>query len=374
MTGTMVTKGSSILDSYPATVVAYRAMAEWTTLQFTRRQVDDAGTALVDRERQIPDGSDALVVINNWRACHAFPLNTFQMGLRDRAKQVDEDAIVAQRIKRLSAIELKLRIMPRLRLTQMQDIGGCRAIVTSTRQVRRLHDSYKRSQIKHRLVHTDDYIDNPRGSGYRGVHLVYRYFSDRNSAYNGFKVEMQLRTMLQHAWATAVETVGTFKQQALKSGLGDEQWLRFFALMGSILAISEGSPLVPDTPDNRSALVRELRYYVDELKVLQHLASYTAILDAVTPPKFSKYPYFLLELRPREGHLSVTPYSRRDARNASSGYVHAEQEARSKSAEEEERDAVLVSVDDMNALRKAYPNYFADTKRFAAEVVKATRS
>ena len=42
--------------------------------------------------------------------------------------------------------------------------------------------------------------------------------------------------------ATAVETVSTLRQQALKSSLGDPDWLRFFTLMGTAIAIREHAP------------------------------------------------------------------------------------------------------------------------------------
>ncbi|MBU6438396.1 MAG: hypothetical protein KGQ77_12790, partial [Betaproteobacteria bacterium] len=62
-------------------------------------------------------------------------------------------------------------------------------------------------------------------------------------AFNNQKIEVQLRTRLQHAWATAVEIVDAFTGQALKSGLklnsGDPKWRRFFALMSSVIAIRE---------------------------------------------------------------------------------------------------------------------------------------
>lgn len=41
-----------------------------------------------------------------------------------RAKKVDRDVIVAQRIKRLSSIQLKLERNPNMKLSQMQDLGG----------------------------------------------------------------------------------------------------------------------------------------------------------------------------------------------------------------------------------------------------------
>jgi ppGpp synthetase/RelA/SpoT-type nucleotidyltranferase len=107
-------------------------------------------------------------------------------------------------------------------LSQMQDIGGCRAIVSSAEGVAKLCASYAESDLKHILHQTDNYIDTPKDSGYRGVHLIYRYHSDRRQDYNSLKIEMQLRSQLQHAWATAVETVGAFVRQALKSSVGEQ--------------------------------------------------------------------------------------------------------------------------------------------------------
>ena len=55
-----------------------------------------------------------------------------------------------------------------------------------------------------------DYIKTPKGTGYRGIHDVYVY--DVNSRIGtrleGLFVEIQYRTLVQHAWATAVEVIG----------------------------------------------------------------------------------------------------------------------------------------------------------------------
>ncbi|QHO76388.1 hypothetical protein ACH79_31000 [Bradyrhizobium sp. CCBAU 051011] len=169
------------------------------------------------------DYFEALDIINNWRSSHNFPLNTFHIGLKRRAKIIDPKAITAQRIKRLASIEAKLRRFPTMTLSQMQDIGGCRAIVATAQGVAKLCESYAESDLKHILHETDNYIDTPKDSGYRGVHLIYRYHSDRRQDYNSLKIEMQLRSQLQHAWATAVETVGAFVRQALKSSVGEQE-------------------------------------------------------------------------------------------------------------------------------------------------------
>ena len=172
---------------------------EWVTPQFTRGQVDAAGRVLVDPTYEFNDFENTLEIVSNWRSAHSRPLYTFRFGLRRYATNVDPGVLVAQRIKRLSSIILKLQLRPTMRLSRMQDIGGCRAVLNSLDAVRELQAQYKSSEIKHKLVSTDDYILNPKTSGYRSLHLVYSYFSDRKATHNGLKIEVQIRSLLQHA-------------------------------------------------------------------------------------------------------------------------------------------------------------------------------
>lgn len=248
----------------------------WVVPNFTKEEVNTAGKLFV---RLLLDdtsewGTDewekynhTVEIINNWRACHGYPLHTFQINLRRAANRFDSNALTARRTKRLISIAQKLHRLPKMKLTQMQDIGGCRAVVKSLAAVRQLDLYYqKESNIKHELITRDDYITWPQKSGYRGIHLVYRYFSDKKAKaiYNDLKIEIQLRSQYQHAWATAVETVGTFVRHALKSSQGPDEWLRFFALMGTAIAIRENAPLVPNTPTKRAELVAELDQYADK--------------------------------------------------------------------------------------------------------------
>ena len=181
----------------------------WAVPEFTRGSVDRAGRVLVTDPDVVTarELSEAFTVINNWRSSHSFPLNTMQVGLRRMARRVDPDALIAQRIKRISSIEAKLIRFRRMNLSQMQDIGGCRAIVKDVKSIRSLVEAYRESDLKHKMLRLDDYLDAPKSSGYRGIHLIYRYFSDRTETYNGLQIEIQVRTPLQHSWATAVETV-----------------------------------------------------------------------------------------------------------------------------------------------------------------------
>ena len=316
----------------------------------------------------ILDYQRARAVINNWRSSHAFPLNTFQMNLRDKTRVVDSAGFVAQRIKRLPAIQHKLERMPHLRLASIQDVGGCRAVVRSVAQVRKLRDMIRRSRIKHRFERETDYITEPKEVGYRGIHLVYRYHSDRTQAYEGLRIELQFRTMLQHAWATAVETVGQFRQEMLKSDEGDEDWLRFFALMGTAIANREKCPPVPNTPTSERELAGELKECAATLDIINQLESYRMAVT-VTPslkeiPTLKGKHFFLLRFDLETKDISVTGYMQSEVEEASRAY----QELEKASFAQEGPNVVLVSVERANLLQRAYPNFFLDTTKFVDEV------
>jgi hypothetical protein len=335
---------------------------EWEAPKFSAIELNAAGRMLISGKQPWTDEyQHTLEVINNWRNSHNFPLNTFKVTLRYKTSKVDRVGLTAQRIKRLWSIDLKLRNQPTMRLVQMQDIGGCRAVVSSVTKVRQLQRLY-RHYSSHALHDIDDYIEKPRATGYRGVHLIYRYFSEKNTAWNGLKIEIQLRSALQHAWATAVETVGTFIGQALKSSLGEKDWLRFFALTATYLARREKQPPVPNTPTNDSELSKEIAHHFKKLDVEAHLIGYTKALQDIQTGNIKNARYYLLELRAAQMSVNITGYKREELVKASADYARVDR------LSDDRSDAVLVSVDSIAALRQAYPNYFLDTHVFLQTV------
>jgi hypothetical protein len=357
---------------------------EWAQPLFSRVQINTAAKIMISGDPEwdtyVNDEGglkswvaywDARGAVDNWRSSHNYPLNTFKVTLRRKAIETDPAAIVAQRIKRMSSIEAKLKRFPTMRMCQMQDLGGCRAILKSVNAVRTLMKRYEESDLKHELDDIDDYLTNPKSSGYRGVHLIWKYYSDKKvpSVYNGLFIEMQLRSHRQHAWATAVETVGTFLRQSLKASQGEDRWLRFFALMGSVIARSERSThLVPNTPIKKSELLAEVKDAAEKLNVVYTLNRYAQALNIASEggvlPGFH---YYLLQLMPQEERMVVHAFARQELEEASRRYTEVEKEIASKPGAE----AVLVSVDSMKSLQRAYPNYFLDTGAFVSEVTAA---
>lgn len=333
--------------------------------QYDRSIVDTAGDALIGYE----DALDRLaarelnhaVVIDNWRAAHAYPLNTFAMTLRRRAHRVDAKALVAQRSKRVRSIRDKLNRYDSLKLSTMQDIGGCRAIVSSVDQVYALVELYQTGYSDHQLVTRNDYIRKPKSDGYRSYHLVYEYADDGHPAYCGLKIEMQFRTQLQHCWATAVETVDVFLREGLKSHRGSPDWKRFFALAGSAIALSENCRVAPRTPKNLEELRGELRDGSGRLGVPHLLRAFGETLNIVGEEDTRRYRVkfiiMALDTSTTPPDMTLTGYLAGQLDEANTHYGELEDDG---------IDAVLVSVPDAANLRSAYPNYFLDTRYFVA--------
>ena len=330
--------------------------------QYSAEEVDEAGRALVRVENVGSGVSEserlhAVDVVNQWRASHNRPLNTFRTNLRRRAGR---RGVVAQRLKRLPSIVSKLVRIPRIRLSQMQDIGGCRAIVPTAADAFDLAADLVSSRLRHKLVRYNNYISKPRDTGYRGLHLIYEYDSDRASDWQGLQIEIQIRSRLQHQWATAVETVGAFIGDELKSNIGNSTWLRFFALMSSAISLREGTPLVPDTPTNQQAIIEEIMRCNEELEISDRLSAFQRVTVRVPELRDKRVVLSVLELNLETRSITGLGYRAGELEEAIAQYRDKEEENRGNLRV----DVVLVSTDSLSALRRAYPNYFIDISEF----------
>ena len=261
----------------------------------------------------------------------------------------------------------------------MRDIGGCRAILRNVDQVAELAEIYmggirKNPRSRTELVGYNDYINKPKPDGYRSYHLIFKYrsASGQSSKYNGLRLEIQLRSRLQHAWATAVETASTFTGQALKSDIGEDSWKRFFALMGTAIARQERPYLDDEIPLTKAELKEELVSLCESLQVEDVLMGYRETLQITKVSEYEKSyqrGQSLLVLDTDEKRIEVRTFARDNAEGASKSYLHFEKKARDNPS----LQVVLVEVDSLAALKSAYPNYYLDTTAFLRAVKKATQ-
>jgi putative GTP pyrophosphokinase len=346
--------------------------------EYSRKQVQRAGDTLVAFENAAEDSPDiegwyaAFLVLTNWRACHGYPINTFQATLRNKLKKIDSDALVAQRLKRTPSILNKLSRIKGMNLARMQDIGGLRAVVSTLPQLKSLHETYKTTIFTHTLVSEYNYVESPKPSGYRSIHMIYKYKLRTPSPYEGLQLELQLRTKLQHAWATAVETMGTFLQHSLKSSEGPDEWLDFFALVSSAFAHSERTALVPGYENmTKAETYRKTKEEAERLEVREKLEKYSTAVRAIPTTGKKRGAYYLVELQLTgdESNVKITSFARDKIEEANTQYSAAEQRAHSTGAQ-----VVLVSAGSIESLKRAYPNYFLDTHEFLSQLEKISRS
>lgn len=349
----------------------------WTKPKgFNKSRIDWAGSILINKTSSLEEKEKALEILDNWRAIHRYPTHIFKKRLKGVSEKLDKKALSVQRLKRLPSILKKLqrrynKNQPTMKLSQMQDIAGCRVVMSNVELARKLHkESYIKGDLKHRKVNEKDYITNPKDDGYRSIHLIYRYKSDKEGKkdYNGLLVEVQIRSKLQHLWATAIETVDFFTRQAIKSNEGQKEWMDFFRLVSSAFAIMENTPLVPNTPNNEKELYLKIKEKEKELQVIKVMTGWAQAVQVFEKASKEKpnLQFFLLELDITGEKLNITGYKIGQEEKAISDYAKAEKRNQGK----KEYDVVLVGVDATNDLRKAYPNYFADTKEFLENLKK----
>jgi len=331
----------------------------------SKNQINKAGRILVDPNASPDDLQRVQALADRWRACHAYPINTFQATLRVKLRDFSGDPIVAQRLKRMPTIIDKLRRFPAMQLTTMQDIGGVRAVLKTVTQVYKLADEYRNNtSFQHELVDQKDYIQSPRDEdGYRSLHLIYKYKNKQNPGYDGLRIEMQMRSRLQHSWATAVETMGTFLGQALKSRQGDREWIDFFALTSSAFAHMENRSPIPRFSDlSREQTFQAVVAAEADLRALEKMRGFSVAVNQIVKTRGagkSRF-YHLIILNSLERTVQIRPYDRDSFKQALADYSEVEAEA----AKGKKIEPVLVSAGPLATLRRAYPNFFLDIGEF----------
>ncbi len=198
----------------------------------SRSQIDRAGVEL-RRWWEQDDASltmaavDAFVAMIAFREAFQAPLNKTAVGLRSMVRsewpalKVEDSHIpVVQRLKRREQILNKLIRLPDTKLSNMGDIGGCRAVLQDRSQV----DGVVRRIRKNWHVHgkVRDTRDDPASSGYRALHVIV--------VRDGRRIEIQLRDPREHEWALAVERTGARLGIGLKEGEGPTDLKEYFRL------------------------------------------------------------------------------------------------------------------------------------------------
>ena len=335
-------------------------------LTFSRKQVEKAGRAIRKNEG---DHEHAVAVIQNYRAAHLYPLQIIKNLIWKHVRKLNllETATIVRRLKRLPTIIDKLQRQSldgktdnAISLKRMHDIGGCRVIVDNLNDLYALNTSLDASKTMHG-VKVYDYIQTPKPTGYRGIHRVYKSYENVQAhEWKGFQIEVQLRTRMQHLWATTVEIVDIIEKETLKTNpqAANSSWKRLFVIMGEFLAVKDCSSSL--TSEQAQAYVNELTALNKELSAYHKLDVFNSAfkMDEIkNKSKSSGFTLLVFNNELQTGNAFLYSANKKEA--ALRRYAELEKN--------EGCNVLLVAGSDLKSIEKAYPNYINDTSDFLAE-------
>lgn len=325
---------------------------------YSKSRLDQAGSRIRNGNSDQTD----LDMLENWRASHLYVINTFQSALRGRRRRFSGgDITIAQRLKRRPTIVDKLQREDGMSLSRMHDIAGCRLIFDSIENL----DLFRQGVLSGRFSHEHiggaqkyNYILDPKVTGYRGVHDVYKYNvnSIGGRYWNGLRIEIQYRTKIQHAWATAVEISDIVNSTRLKFNSASKNISRLFVICSEILSRAHESMPGPCGNVSDSDLLNEF----DELEHNIHVIARLRNLMSSSFTEFArKYKLFILVNYTSGNEAPQTQaFGFFDNKSAVERYSRLESELQGRA------DVVLVGAGQQDAIKLAYTNYFSDASQF----------
>ena len=336
-------------------------------MKYSSKQISKAGE-IITTSSDLIEVAEAVSKVNEWREQHLPVIELAMTRIQSLFSKNGINLIFSSyRLKRMTSIQYKLDLNPDMRLGGMQDIAGGRFVFSDVDVMRSAYSILTQATLDQlEVVKRDDYVDErPKSSGSRSIHLDYKYHSPSNEDWDGMKVEIQLRTKLQHSWAMAVETAGLVTNTAMKSGQGSDEWQEFFQIISCLFAMKEGTILIP-------TFCGETK--VNLLKRLQKINIKNNFFDQLLALKISvrvveKHGYqgdiFLLFIDFNSKDLRIVSFAKDKVDEANVLYNKIETRINDK-----DNAAVLVSVSKYKELRDAYPSYFLDMADFNKHVKK----
>lgn len=362
-------------------------------MNFSKKDVIRAGKNLID-DNLFDDQekfNSTMSILTYWRDSHLVPLERSNQLLNRHIHHIDKNAFIAKRIKRLDSIKRKLQRFEKMELKNMQDIGGIRLVLSSQKQLDSMLKILTNETCfykNNKLVKLDNYIKNPKFDGYRSIHIVGIF---KNTDHDDRKIEFQLRTKLQHSWATTLEIIDIFTRQNLKSDNGFQNYKTFFKYVSDLFQLIESfkSFQKNNIEDIRKDLLNHLEtndvlfqkgYGV--LSFLRQGTSTTTIKDQLQLyclslrelntklNKIDKNSFILIRLNISKGKIEHEHFPKKDSKKALERYSLYEQTL----SKNPNIIVALLSTDALGGLQEAYPNYFADSEMFIKyiNIIEAT--
>lgn len=332
-------------------------------MKISNKQINKAGEII--RNGTDDEKEQAIELLNQWRYNHMLPLRNIRAIVDSRLKKLDIDCIVGQRLKRMTSIIGKITRFPDMAISKMQDVGGIRIIVPKITDVKKVHDALIKKSKHEVVVPPKDYIESPKPDGYRSLHQVFKYQNEQNEDINNMRIEIQIRTKLQHAWATSVETLGVIDKVSYKSGYGEEENRKFFKIASALFSLKENCNVLEEYKHyTKDALINELKQIEQKQQILTKLKGLSILKPSLSLTSSGDVFFVLLLSAENQKDFSIKVIPFDDEEQATIHYDTLEKKTRN----DRVTSVVLVRSKNLKELKKAYPNYFLDTQNFVKTI------
>lgn len=348
---------------------------------YSRSKIKKAGQTLRRNEGNL---KEAITIIHSFRAEHEYALEHVLNFISTLCDEQQVGYLSFSRLKRLETIVNKMhrpsldgRVVNSICITNMNDIAGCRFVFDTLQQLETVKEILVEETSKWSCLEFNqfyDYISQPKENdcGYRCLHSIFYYFGEDNKKY---RVEAQLRTKLQHVWATAVEIIDLINQTEIKTtSFYDEnskkpeqlRWERLLRLMSDYIAHQDG--VVQLSKNQLLEIKEELVVINNDINAIEKLSSFKMVFqskDLEGASRSDKQHVLCVINELAQGVEAINFYE--IEQEAIQAYNNLEKVY----AGSINHRVLLFSIAEVEELKRAYPNYLGSCSEFVGQLNNA---
>lgn len=318
---------------------------------------------------------------DNFREAHNIIIKLFTIELKK--VNFSKQHLTASRNKRIETIISKLCRPEKPKLDRIHDIAGTRIIFENIKSLEDYIDILENTELVNfkEKINEDknryNYIKNPKSDGYRSIHKVFYYSSNipystlNEKSFNleNKKIELQLRTRLQHIWATTVEIYDIINKSNIKTGTHNKLETKEGLFFKNCSLVFEG--IESNDVEKIKININEIFRDKDLVEIYNRLKGIKNIKNIQLPKTLGSDEVFILITDLNKGKttfFTTDPIEKNDKQDTF--LINASYRRLEEKNTKGEYILLLLTLGDIKKLKNVYPNYFLNTNEFISILKK----
>ena len=318
---------------------------------------------------------------DNFREAHNIIIKLFTIELKK--VNFSKQHLTASRNKRIETIISKLCRPKKPKLDRIHDIAGTRIIFENIKSLEDYIDILENTELVNfkEKINEDknryNYIKNPKSDGYRSIHKVFYYSSnipystlnEKRFNLENKKIELQLRTRLQHIWATTVEIYDIINKSNIKTGTHNKLETKEGLFFKKCSLVFEG--IESNDVEKIKININEIFRDKDLVEIYNRLKGIKNIKNIQLPKTLGSDEVFILITDLNKGKttfFTTDPIEKNDKQDTF--LINASYRRLEEKNTKGEYILLLLTLGDIKKLKNVYPNYFLNTNEFISILKK----